>query len=82
MSKDQKDQKREKGSRQVRAIFFCPAYLKGIRFKTSAKKEDMKKQAKELIQQSHLNFSFFLFIFLVKAKNGILIYCHNRGTGY
>ena len=42
----------------------------------------MKKQAKELIQQSHLNFSFFLFIFLVKAKNGILIYCHNRGTGY
>lgn len=60
----------------------CPIYLKDIRFKASAKEEDTIKQAKELIWQSYLNLLFSLFIFLVKAKNAVLIYCHNRGTSY
>lgn len=63
MSKDQKDQKREKKEQTGKSYFFlCPDYLK-IRFKMSAK-EDMTKQAKELIWQSHLifysSYSFFL----------------------
>lgn len=80
MSNDQKDQRREKEQTGKSHFLLHPAYLKEMGFKVSAKEEDMKKQAKELIRQSRI--LFFLFTFLVKAKKSILIYCHNRGTSY
>ena len=52
-------EERKRGQAGKNHFLLCPGNLKDIRFKASAKKEDMKKQAKELIRQS---FKFHILL--------------------